>query len=259
MPCRAGLPGASRADLNILIVEDDAAIASALAAELAAQGERVWQAATLAEARRLIDGTPLAAVILDLGLPDGNGLDLLRDLQALRPPVPTLIMTARDALRDRVRGLDAGADDYLVKPFAFAELLARLRAVLRRGGRLEQPDRFGAIERLPDDPRYFVNGAPLDLSRREYAVFTTLWTRRERVVSKAELLLAIDPSGNELADPAIEVYVHRLRKKLDGCGVEIRTLRGFGYLLQATREDGGATPPEAPDAGASGVPDVSGS
>jgi two-component system, OmpR family, response regulator len=239
-----------RRRMKILIVEDDAAIASALAAEFAAGGDQVWRAASLAEARRLLEVYRLTAVILDLGLPDGNGLELLHELRALKPPVPTIIMTARDGLRDRVRGLDAGADDYIVKPFAFAELQARLRAVLRRSDRLDQPDRYGAIERRPDDPRYFLADQPLDLSRREYAVFTQLWMRRERVVSKSELLQAIDPTGNEIADPAIEVYVHRLRRKLEGCDVQIRTLRGFGYLLQAqrgqtARESGGAVAGDA--------------
>src|SRR5581483_11347488 len=114
--------------------------------------------------------------------------------------LPTIITTARDALTDRVRGLDAGADDYLVKPFELDELLARLRAVLRRSGIMDRPDRYGALERRPGDPRFFLGGAPLDLSRREYEVFEILWERRERLVSKAELLRQIDPAGNDIAD-----------------------------------------------------------
>jgi two-component system OmpR family response regulator len=223
--------------MHILIVEDDTAIAQALQSQFARSGYSVHHAATLQEASHLIEQSAVQALILDLGLPDGQGLELVRQLRAARRTLPTLIMTARDALTDRVRGLDAGADDYIVKPFAFEELLARLRAVLRRTGVLDQPDRYGLLERRPHDARYFLEGAPLLLSRREDAVFTLLWERRERLVSKADLLQRIDPTGNEIADAAIEVYVHRLRRKLEKTGVTINTLRGFGYLLQAQDRD----------------------
>src|SRR5581483_11094244 len=186
--------------MNILLVEDDLAIAQALRSQLPVHGYVVEQVGTLAAAVERAGERVFQAMILDLRLPDGDGLQLLRHLRARRPPLPTIITTARDALTDRVRGLDAGADDYLVKRFELDELLARLRAVLRRSGIMDRPDRYGALERRPGDPRFFLGGAPLDLSRREYEVFEILWERRERLVSKAELLRQIDPAGNDIAD-----------------------------------------------------------
>jgi len=226
--------------MNILLVEDDPSIAQALRAQLPMHGYAVEQVSTLAAAVERAGERVFQAMILDLRLPDGDGLQLLRVLRTRRPAVPTIITTARDALTDRVRGLDAGADDYLVKPFELDELLARLRAVLRRSGIMDQPDRYGALERRPGDPRFFLGGTPLDLSRREFEVFNVFWERRERVVSKAELLRQIDPAGNDLADAAIEVYIHRLRRKLDATGLTISTLRGFGYLLRAEESRAGA-------------------
>ena len=220
---------------QILIVEDDSAIAQALESEFSLRGFPALVASTCERARHVIEAVPLRAMILDLGLPDGDGLELLDRLHEQPTPPPAIIMTARDALGDRVRGLDLGADDYIVKPFAFEELLARLRAVLRRTGTLDHPDRCGGLERRPDDPRFFQSGVPLALSPREHALLVILWNRRERLVSKVDLLQELDPSGNEIADAAIEVYVHRLRKKLETTGVTISTLRGFGYLLQAER------------------------
>jgi DNA-binding response OmpR family regulator len=220
-------------DMDVLIVEDDAAITHALNSAFVAQGDRVYHADNAATAQRLIAETAFTALILDLGLPDQDGLEVLRVARQRTSPLPTLIMTARESLQDRVRGLDAGADDYLVKPFEFAELMARLRAVLRRCSTLERTDQFGAIERRPDDLRFFFNGEPLPFTPREHAVFDLLWTRRERLVSKRDVLQAIDPYGSELVDPTVDVYMHRLRKKLEGCGVTVNTMRGFGYLLQA--------------------------
>jgi two-component system, OmpR family, response regulator len=219
--------------VEILIVEDDPAIALALESAFAAQGESVQRTDSVAEVLRLVAAPTLDALILDLGLPDGDGLEVLRRARARPVPLPTVIMSARDALHERIGGLDAGADDYIVKPFEFAELLARLRAVLRRSGALRGVERFGALERGPDDARYFHAGAPLLLSPREQAILDLLWARRERLVGKQDLLQAVDPLGTEIADSTLDVYVHRLRRKLDGCAVSINTLRGFGYLLQA--------------------------
>ena len=218
--------------MNVLIVEDDPAIAQALEAQLPLRGYGVQWVRSLAAATEHLQSGSFQAMILDLRLPDGDGLDMLKRMRARRPLPPTIITTARDALADRVRGLDAGADDYLVKPFELDELLARVRAVMRRSGMLDRPDRCGAIERRPGDARFFRGDTPLDLSRREFEVFAILWQRRERLVTKTDMVRQIDPAGNDIADTAIEVYVHRLRRKLEGTGVAIETLRGFGYLLR---------------------------
>jgi DNA-binding response OmpR family regulator len=223
--------------VNILIVEDDAPIAQALEAQLPLHGFTVQRVATLAAARQRAEERSFQAMILDLGLPDGDGLELLGEVRQRQPPLPTIITTARDALSDRVRGLNAGADDYLVKPFEFDELLARLHAVLRRSGAMDQPDRYGSLERRPGDPRFWFGNTPLEFSRREHEVFEILWDRRGRLVSKADVLKQIDPTGKEIADAAVEVYVHRLRRKIEGTGVSISTLRGFGYLLRAEGEN----------------------
>lgn len=219
--------------MHILLVEDDLAIAQALEAQLPLHGYVVHQVSTLVTAIQLAEAQKFHAMILDLRLPDGDGLQVLRRLRARHPPLPTIVTTARDSLGDRVRGLDAGADDYLVKPFELDELLARLRAVLRRSGVMDRPDRYGALERRPGDPRFFFGDVPLDLSKREHEVFNVLWERREKLVSKSEILRTLDPTGNEIADAAIEVYIHRLRRKLESTRVTIGTLRGFGYLLRA--------------------------
>ncbi len=126
-----------------------------------------------------------------------------------------------------------------MKPFEFDELLARLRAVLRRSGVMDSPDRYGSLERRPGDPRYWFASSPLEFSRREHEVFEILWDRRGRLVSKADVLRQIDPTGNEIADAAVEVYIHRLRRKIEGTGVSISTLRGFGYLLRVEGENAG--------------------
>jgi DNA-binding response OmpR family regulator len=223
--------------MEILVVEDDVTIAQALRNAFSARGFSVRLCDNVAEALRLIEEPSVRALVLDLNLRDGDGNAVLRAARARAVPLPTVITSARDALGDRLDSLDAGADDYLVKPFEFEELLARLRAVLRRSGQLESVDRFGGIERRADDARFFLAGAPLPLTPREHALFSLLWTRRDRLVGKSDVLTALDPTGNELLDQSIDVYVHRLRKKLDGGGVQINTLRGFGYLLQATAPD----------------------
>ena len=219
--------------MNILIVEDDSAIAGALESQLPRHGYAVQWVRSLAAAAQSLQRSVFQAMILDLGLPDGDGLAMLARMRLATTPLPpTIITTARHALADRIQGLNAGADDYLVKPFELEELVARLRAVMRRAGVLDRPELCGSIERRPGDERFFAHGEPLELSRREFEVFVALWERRERLVTRASLLRRIDPAGNEVGDAAIEVYVHRLRRKLEGTGVAIQTLRGFGYLLR---------------------------
>lgn len=217
--------------MRILVVEDDAALARVLGEGLGRMGLTVEHAAGGRLAEAMLAVRYFDALILDLGLPDLSGLDVLRHLRARNKALPVLILTARDAVSDRVAGLDAGADDYLVKPFDFTELEARLRALFRRSeaarhGRVT----FGRLGFEMHHRQAFVDQTPLALSARETAVLELLIQRAGRVVSK-EALLDHLAQTTDVGENAIEVYVHRLRKKLVGSGVSVRTLRGLGYLL----------------------------
>jgi two-component system OmpR family response regulator len=172
-------------------------------------------------------------LILDLGLPKIDGFEVLRRLRRRGSAVPVLILTARDAVADRVKGLDLGADDYLTKPFELPELEARVRALIRRG-------QSGGSSLLTHGPltldlagrRATLEGVPVELSAREIGVLEVLMLRSGRVVNKEQLADQIYGQGEEVGANAIEVYVHRLRKKLEPAGVVIRTIRGLGYLLE---------------------------
>jgi two-component system OmpR family response regulator len=175
------------------------------------------------------------AVVLDLGLPGLSGMEVLKRLRKRGATLPVLILTARDAMADKVAGLNAGADDYLLKPFDFQELEARLNALLRR----TQAERSGWLEagrlRLDRTARQaFLDLEPLSLSAREVGVLELLMSRLGRVVSKEQLAEHLS-QDEEIGENAVEVYVHRLRKKLEAVGIEIRTLRGLGYLLEKDR------------------------
>lgn len=177
------------------------------------------------------------AAILDIGLPGRDGIDVLQRLRARGDALPVLLLTARDDVSDRVLGLDAGADDYLVKPFDMVELEARIRVLLRRGRGTGAPSvlRLGRLSLRPDERGVRLDDAPLDLSPREAGVLGVLLRRHGRVVGKPVVLqelAADDPSAMDLSDASVEVIVHRLRRKLDGSDVEIHTVRGFGYLLR---------------------------
>jgi DNA-binding response OmpR family regulator len=177
------------------------------------------------------------AAILDIGLPGRDGIDVLQRLRARGDALPVLLLTARDDVSDRVLGLDAGADDYLVKPFDMVELEARTRALLRRGRAAGAPPvlRLGRLSLRPDEHGVRLDDAPLELSPREAGVLGVLLRRHGRVVGKPlvlQELAADDPSAMDLSEASIEVIVHRLRPKLECSGVEIHTVRGFGYLLR---------------------------
>jgi len=172
-------------------------------------------------------------VILDLGLPKLDGFEVLRRLRRRGAKVPVLVLTARDALQDRVRGLDLGADDYLIKPFDLPELEARVRALIRRGqsggGSLLT---HGTLTLDTAGRCASLNGEPLELSARELGVLEVLMLRSGRVVSKEQLAEQLYGWDEEVGANAIEVYVHRLRRKIEPAGVMIRTIRGLGYLLE---------------------------
>jgi len=218
--------------MRILIVEDDPVLADGLTRSLQHAGYVVDCSRDGAQADHALAMRNHDLVILDLGLPNIDGFELLKRLRR-RDTTPVLVLTARDVLEDRVRGLDLGADDYMVKPFDLPELEARVRALIRRG----QSGGSALIEcgELAFDThgrQTFLNKQPLELSARELAVLEILMLRSGRVVNKEQLLEKIYSGEIEVGANAIEVCVHRLRKKLEPAGVVIRTIRGLGYLLE---------------------------
>lgn len=218
--------------MRILLVEDDPALASSLNQGLKQMGFAVDLSQDGGEADAILSVRKFDAVVLDLGLPGLSGMEVLKRLRKRGATLPVLILTARDAMADKVAGLNAGADDYLLKPFDFQELEARLNALLRR----TQAERSGWLEagrlRLDKSARQaFLDLAPLPLSAREVGVLELLMSRLGRVVSKEQLAEHLS-QDEEIGENAVEVYVHRLRKKLEAVGIEIRTLRGLGYLLE---------------------------
>ena len=189
---------------------------------------------TVEEARAVLSTTFYAAMILDLGLPDGDGLELLREIRQRDNPIPVLVLTARGGLTDRVHGLRSGADDYLVKPFALEELVARLEAQLRRPGQLLGSSlRIANLAFDTQNRQASIDDQPQLLSARETAVLELLMRSKGRVVSKKQVEDHIFGHSGEVASNAIEVYVHRLRKQLSerGARVQVHTIRGVGYLI----------------------------
>jgi two-component system response regulator QseB len=221
--------------MRILLVEDDPMIGKTLVAALQQDGYAVdWVKDGLAGRLALdtADGA-YALVLLDLGLPRKNGLELLKELRRAGNKVRVLILTARDAVSDRVAGLDAGADDYLVKPFSLDELAARMRALLRRDvARGDNVLRNGDLVLDPAARTVTRAGAPVDLSNREFALLAALLERPGTALSKPQLEERLYGWGDEVESNAVEVHVHNLRKKL-GARV-IRTIRGVGYVIERT-------------------------
>lgn len=225
--------------MRILLAEDDQVLADALGRVLARAAYAVDIASTGEQADVALQSTPYDLCILDLGLPGVPGLEVLRRLRARRSTTPVLILTAMDALADRVAGLDAGADDYVTKPFDLPELEARVRAQLRRGTTSASPlIQHGRISFDSVGRRVLGDGQPIELSARELAVLEVLLLRADRVVSKENIVNHLYGWGDDVGLNAIEVYVHRIRRKLEPFGCEIRTVRGMGYLMERPREAG---------------------
>jgi two-component system OmpR family response regulator len=219
--------------MRVLLVEDDPILADGLKRILLRSHYIVTHEANGREADRLLTNNQYELVILDMGLPEMDGAEILRRLRQRNVKVPVLILTARDKVEDRVQGLDSGADDFLAKPFDLLELEARIRALLRRG--LSAGSALLQVGELCLDTvghRAILNGEPLDLSARELSVLEVLMMRADRVVSKEVLSEQLSVLGEEMTLNAVEVYVHRLRKKIVVGNVNIRTLRGLGYLLE---------------------------
>jgi len=220
--------------MRLAVVEDNAELARLLSQGLKAEGYDTDIMSTAAEARTALTATRYAALILDLGLPDGDGLSILREIRARHDPLPVLVLTARGGVHDRVSGLRNGADDYLVKPFALEELVARLEALLRRPGQLlGRSLQIGNLVFDTESRQAFIDDQPQTLSAREVAVLELLMRRKDRVVSKRLVEDHIFGSAGEVASNAVEVYVHRLRKQLSdrGAKVHIHTVRGVGYIM----------------------------
>ena len=223
--------------MRLLMVEDNAELSDWLARLLRRGG---WVVDVVPDAETALEGVDFAAydvAIVDLGLPGADGFSVVRGAREAGHALPILILTARDAVKSRVQGLDAGADDYLVKPFEVEELEARLRALARRAGRAPAKElRFGGLALDLGGGGFAVEGAALGLTPREHAALEALVRRGGATVPKEALLERVYGADEEGSHGAVEIVVHRLRKKLAGSGVTIATLRGLGYLLR--REDG---------------------
>jgi DNA-binding response OmpR family regulator len=220
--------------MRLLVVEDNAKLCELLAQGLAAAGFESDRVSHLAAAQEALAATSYSAVILDLGLPDGDGRSLVTHLRAKGDAVPVLMLTARDGLEDKVAGLAAGADDYLVKPFAFEELIARLRALLRRPGAfLGDSLSAGNVTFDTVARQVFVADAPVSFSAREMALLEILIRRPGRVIPKRMVEDQLFGLSEEIRSNAVEVNIHRLRRQLSdtGASLEVHTVRGVGYIL----------------------------
>ena len=218
--------------MHVLLVEDDAVLADGLARILQSHGMVVEVLANGTHADQALQKSEVAVAVLDIGLPGIDGFEVVRRLRARASTIPVLLLTARDAIEDRVRGLELGADDYLVKPFATAELVARIKALARRNGPKPVLLSLGRLTLDTNTRRAHVDGRSIELSVREWAVLEYLLQHGGRVVSKQQIIDAILPWGDDLTLNAVEVYVSRLRLKIGDAGVSIRTIRGFGYMLE---------------------------
>ncbi len=216
--------------MRVLVVEDDPMIGEAVVAGLGADGYAVDWVRDGRAAELSVDTHTYAVVLLDLGLPMRDGIDTLKSLRARKVDVPVLIITARDTVADRIAGLDAGADDYLVKPFDLDELSARVRALLRRAaGRAEPVLSHGSLTLNPATHEVRLEGRPIELSAREFALLLALAERAGSVVSRAQLEEKLYGWNEPVGSNAIEVHIHNLRKKLGEA--LIRNVRGLGYKL----------------------------
>jgi two-component system, OmpR family, response regulator len=221
--------------MRILLIEDDLNLGVSLKSSLVAERYLVDWVQSCDAAHLAVVKADFDLVILDLGLPDASGLNFLATLrheQAADLLIPVLIVTAMDSLRDRVTGLDAGADDYLVKPFMLDELLARVRALIRRrSGAASNLVQHGRLKLDLVARKALVEGSVIDFSDREFAVLELLVLRAGRPVNKEQIQSSLESMEANITTNAIEVYIHRVRKKLEPIGINVKTLRGLGYCL----------------------------
>ncbi len=218
--------------MRLLVIEDDATLGHALQEFLVEQGYAVDWLTDGDQVLGAVAGQNYDLLLLDLNLPGQSGLDILHKLRAGNQQVPVLILTARDGIEDRVAGLDAGADDYVTKPFELPELAARVRAFARRRAGQAQPFiEAGPLQFDTVGREVRANGERLPLSVRELSVLEMLMARVGRVVTKRQIVNSLSAWDADFSENAVEVYVYRLRKRLEGTGTSIQTVRGFGYLL----------------------------
>ncbi|MFO2464007.1 response regulator [Pseudomonas sp. 15FMM2] len=216
--------------MHVLVCEDDELIASGIVAGLGAQGFTVERVGTAAAARAMLKAAEFDIMVLDLGLPDEDGLKLLQQQRSAGLEIPVLILTARDSVTNRVDGLQAGADDYLLKPFDLRELAARLQTLLRRvAGRSVNLIEHGLLSYDPSSRETLLGGQSVDLSRREQALLQALLHNKGRVLSSEQLKDSVYGFNDELESNALNVHIHHLRRKL-GNGI-VETVRGLGYRL----------------------------
>ena len=222
--------------MDVLLVEDDASLADGIARILLGAGHAVEARSSGSDALEATRCRRFDLMLLDIGLPGIDGYEVLRRLRGAQDATPVLVLTARDHVNERVHGLDLGADDYLAKPFAMAELGARVRALLRRVQMRSSPRMtHGPLSLDKAARRAYLAGEPLDLAAREWAVLEVLLQKVEKIVSKDSIIHWVAGWDGELSPNAVEVYVSRLRAKLEPAGIRIRTVRGFGYMLEEFR------------------------
>ncbi|MBD2858352.1 response regulator [Spongiibacter sp. KMU-158] len=216
--------------MRILLIEDDLSLADGISTGLQRAGYATDHAATAHSALQYMGAGQYDVLILDLGLPDQDGLELLNQLRRDKLTTPVLILTARDGLQQKISGLDAGADDYLTKPFAFEELLARIRVLCRRGGQVQTTEiHIGEISINIASHQVKLRGEEQKISRREFAILRALADRPGQVFSREQLEEKLYSWGDEISSNTVDVHIHNLRKKL---GSElIKTIRGVGYIL----------------------------
>lgn len=221
--------------MRVLIIEDDRVLGPALHDFLRTQGYEAQLITNGAEVLPCLQQQRFDLLVLDLNLPGQSGLEVLRQLRKQGFQVPVLILTARDALEDRVAGLDAGADDYVTKPFELAELAARVRALIRRHhGQQHITLELGDLHLDVQNRELLYQGQRLSVSVREFSLLELLMQRAGKVVTKQQIIDSLSDNNADFSDNAVEVYIYRLRKRLEGTDVLIQTVRGFGYALEVS-------------------------
>jgi len=219
--------------MQIAIVEDNLPLATGLAKAFESDGHSTIVLTCGDKAAQLLSTESFDLIILDINLPAMSGLDVLRSIRRKKIQTPVLLLTARSSSSDKVTGLDLGADDYLQKPFDLAELKARARALMRRGEKeISSTVTIGKLEFDPVARQLKLDGIDLDLPRREFALAEILIQNKDRIISKSKILNHLYGIGSDVEETTVELYVHRLRKRISGSGAEIKTARGLGYCLR---------------------------